>query len=154
MEPTHGEQETIRELREGEVTVPQVTAADVMSENPRTVRVDEAIDEAISALEQLDVRHLPVVNDEGELVGMLSDRDLRALVDELDADTLERRARIPVSDVMSGAVVSIEPDAVLVEIAELLLDHRIGAVPVVDPEHHVIGVVSYVDLLRALVSAE
>lgn len=129
-------------------------AADVMSENPRTVRLDEAIDEAIAALEQVDARHLPVVDEQGELVGMLSDRDLRSALHGRDADAIARRARLRVSDLMSGGVVSVEPDTPIVEVVELLLEHRIGAVPVVDAEQHVVGVVSYVDLLRALVSTE
>lgn len=127
-------------------------AADLMTENPRTVREEDSVADALEILEQLDVRHLPVVDEEGNLVGMLSDRDLRPIRSERDEEDEVRRARTPVTDLMTSAVVSVTPDAEMEEIVELMLDHRIGAVPVVNGEGQVVGIVSYVDILRALVS--
>lgn len=128
-------------------------AIDIMTNDPRTIREDESVTDALELLEQLDVRHLPVVDDEGNLVGMLSDRDLRPLRSERDDEDAIRRARTPVADVMTSAVVSVTSDAELEEVVELMLEHRIGAIPVVDGEGQVVGIVSYVDVLRAYVGA-
>lgn len=54
-------------------------ARDLMTESPATIGPAWTIRSAVRLLQTLDVRHLPVVNEQGELVGMLSDRDLRAL---------------------------------------------------------------------------
>ena len=130
-------------------------AQDVMTENPKTIKSTDPIGEAIDALQAMEVRHLPVVDDDANLVGMLSDRDLgplmRAFAEGADAErhilTLSRR---PVSDYMSGDVVYVDPDTDATEVIDVMLTNRIGAVPVVDGEGDVVGIISYVDVLRAL----
>jgi acetoin utilization protein AcuB len=130
-------------------------AAEVMTENPRTIRATDTIGDAVEILESTEVRHLPVVDDEGDLVGMLSDRDLRSLQlpfvqdAEMTVGTLLLRARTPVSAIMSSDVASVDLDADVSDIIELMLDRKIGAVPVVDGEGQIAGIVSYVDLLRS-----
>jgi acetoin utilization protein AcuB len=87
---------------------------------------------------------------------MLSDRDLgrldiaRALTSE-GAEALRRELATAVVNVMSSDVIAVEPDTDLGEVVELLLEHRIGALPVVEPEtREVVGIVSYIDVLRGL----
>ena len=135
--------------------LPRTTAAELMTENPRTVRVDDSVGEAVEVLQTTDFRHLPVVDEQGELVGMLSDRDLRAL--ELpysqDAETVGAvllKARVPVSRMMSSSVVSVGPDADVSELMELMLENKIGALPVVDGEGALLGIISYMDVFRGL----
>ncbi|MBI2388442.1 MAG: CBS domain-containing protein [Deltaproteobacteria bacterium] len=119
-------------------------AADVMTNDPRTVRVNDSIGEAWQVFRELDIRHVPVVNDDGDLVGILSDRDLSGRTREsLPVSTLR------VADVMSGSVVAVNPQTDLREVIEALLEHRIGAIPVVDGESKVVGIISYVDVLRS-----
>lgn len=125
-------------------------AVDLMTENPRTIRQGASVADAIEVLEHLDIRHLPVIDDDDNLVGMLSDRDLRPLLGERDEEDPVRRARTLVSDLMTSAVVSVSTDTEISEVIELMLDNKIGAVPVVDGDGHVVGIVSYVDILRAL----
>lgn len=139
------------ESHTGEQPHDRIVAADLMTENPRTIRGDESVAEAIEALELLDVRHLPVVDEHNNLVGMISDRDLRPLQMSWDDEAPIRRARTPVVSLMSGSVVSVEPHTRVHEIVDLMLDHGIGAVPVVDGEGNVVGIVSYVDILRAVI---
>jgi acetoin utilization protein AcuB len=91
----------------------------------------------------------------GALVGIVSDRDLREVVPSaLDVVARPRdAARIlarPISDVMSSDVVSVSPGDDLVEAIDLMIKHRIGAIPVVDASSdELVGIVSYVDALRA-----
>ena len=127
---------------------------DVMTRDPYVAFSRDSLRTVMNKLADADVRHLPVV-DGGTLVGIVSDRDLReALPSALDAvDRPRETARIlaqPVSDLMSSDVVSVGPGDDLVEAIDLMLEHRIGAVPVVDVSgEKLLGIISYVDALRA-----
>src|SRR5579862_5046162 len=122
-------------------------AIDVMTERPRTISRDSTVAAAARMIEDLEIRHLPVVDENGELVGMISDRDLRGEV--ADGGGPPRSTRI--RDVMNGDVVQALPDDELGEVARLMIDNRIGAVPIVDERGALIGIVSYVDLLRSMI---
>ncbi len=130
-------------------------AQDLMTADPVTIQSRAKIREAVELLQTLDVRHLPVLDDEGELVGMLSDRDLRALalphlVGGEYAGVLQTGLNTPVATMMSSNVLSVEPETDVEEIVELMLDNKIGAVPVVDRDRGLVGIVSYMDVLRNL----
>ena len=132
-------------------------ARDVMSSAPVTVEETKTVREAIEMLSALGVRHLPVTSG-GELVGIVSDRDVRQLTvpvswnetiiapESENSDLLDD----PVTSVMSGGALSVAPDAPITEVIDLICDNRIGALPVVDAGGAVVGIVSYVDVLRAL----
>ncbi|HZU85814.1 MAG TPA: CBS domain-containing protein [Polyangiaceae bacterium] len=131
------------------------TARDLMTKGPVTVSPRTTVRQAARLLYTLDVRHLPVVDEEGTLVGMLSDRDLRGVALPLDVDgehVADRRAALdaPVATLMSGDVISVDLEDDAAVVVELMIDHRIGAIPVVDADGAVVGIVSYVDVLREL----
>lgn len=129
-------------------------AADIMTGHPQSVTSKCKIRDAITLLRDLDVRHLPVV-DEGELVGMVSDRDLKAY-SLPEIEYLEEHEQIalldaPVGSIMHSDVVSVERETAVTEIIDLLVDNKIGAVPVVEhPGERLVGIVSYVDILQSL----
>jgi acetoin utilization protein AcuB len=126
-----------------------------MTHRPTAILHTASVRAALAVMLELDVRHLPVVNEDHELVGMLSDRDLRGLPHvhrELD-DALAVPGAIeldePVTTLMSADVIAAEPADDLAEVLEIMLEHRIGAVPIVSPERRLVGIVSYLDALRA-----
>ncbi len=130
-------------------------ARDLMTPNPLTVTPQASIADAWDVMRELAVRHVPVVED-GVLVGMLSDRDLaqvdiaRVLRDE-GADALREELETPIVEVMTSDVISVEPETEAGEVIGLLLEHKIGALPVVEAgTREVLGIISYVDVLRAL----
>ena len=132
-----------------------MTAHDLMTPNPMTVAPDATVAEAWDLMRESEIRHVPVV-DHGALVGMVSDRDLarfdigRVLMAE-GAEALRHQLATPVVKVMSSDVITVGPETGLAEIIELLIEHRIGAVPVVRPDtREVVGIVSYVDVLQAV----
>jgi len=132
-----------------------VIAAEVMTENPRTILATDSVASALEALQSLEIRHLPVVDEENNLVGMLSDRDLGAVMKTFTEGEDAQRMILPLSqrrvaDLMSGGVVSVDGDTALGEVIDTMLEQHIGAVPVVDGEGTVTGIISYVDILRAL----
>jgi acetoin utilization protein AcuB len=117
------------------------------------VSPQSTIAEAWDVMRELDIRHVPVVEN-GALIGMLSDRDLArvGLLDRREpggVESLRRKLGTPVIEVMSSDVVSIEPETDVSEIIGLLVEHKIGALPVVADGPGVVGIVSYIDVLRA-----
>jgi CBS domain-containing protein len=143
-----------RERAEAEPGSKQV-AEDIMTKNPRTIGPNDSAGDAIEALQSMDVRHLPVVDAQGELVGMLSDRDLGSWARQFSEGEDARRSivtltSVPVVNIMSGDAASVDTDADVGEIVETMLERKVGALPVVDSEDKVVGIVSYVDLLRGM----
>ena len=133
-----------------------MNARDVMTPNPVTVTAKASVAEVLDLMRDLEIRHVPVVEG-GALVGMLSDRDLAQFdISRLVAvdGALRHELRAPVVTVMSSDVIFVNPETTLGEVVELLIDHRIGAVPVISPDRReVVGIVSYIDVLRALPAA-
>jgi CBS domain-containing protein len=129
------------------------TAREIMTAAPATVCPWTPVREAARLLETMDIRHLPVIDDDGTLVGMLSDRDLRGLAlpyvmgGEYVGD-IHTALSARVSTLMTGDVKSVEEEDDVTEVVDLMLENRIGAVPVVDSDGSLVGIVSYVDVLR------
>lgn len=127
---------------------------EIMTPNPESVLVMDSIANAINKLFELDVRHLPVVDENDELVGMLSDRDLRSYslpyaMEYTGPDEADERSAAPVSEVMQGDVIAVGTDADISEVVSLMIDHKVGAIPVIDSlEGGLVGIVSYIDVLR------
>jgi len=108
-----------------------------------TVTVGATIREAMEILQTLEIRHLPIVGASNELVGMLSDRDLRSASREL----LDKR----VTEIMSADLLSVGPTAEAAEVIDLMVESKIGAVPVVDEVNgDLLGIISYIDVLRQM----
>lgn len=131
-----------------------MTAEEIMTEDVTTVDEGATLAQALEVLSELDVRHVPVVRD-GEVTGMISDRDLRALGVDLvtDLEGIEKtkaRLQSPVSSLMSGDVVTVDRSADVQEIIDLMVEEKVGAIPVIDEDTtNLVGIVSYIDVLRA-----
>ncbi|HVO29092.1 MAG TPA: CBS domain-containing protein [bacterium] len=132
------------------------TARDVMTADPETTIPEARLVDAAATMAELGVRHLPVIDaDTGKLVGILSDRDVRTLVgDPREALESAERSELTVRDAMREDAVAEGLTTPISEIAGLLADERIGAVPIVDEQDHPVGIVSYVDLLGFLARQE
>ena len=130
-------------------------ARDVMAPNPITVAPETTLAPVWDLMREADIRHVPVVQ-AGVLVGMVSDRDLASLdvarVQTADgADALRRALATPVVTVMSSDVILVEMEDDLDDVIELMLEHKVGAIPVVRPDtRDVMGIVSYIDVLRGI----
>ncbi|MDZ7641674.1 MAG: CBS domain-containing protein [Desulfurivibrio sp.] len=120
-----------------------------------TITSTTSIPQARQLLQERHFRHLPVVDQTGLLLGMVTDRDLRSAYpssllepaeDQLRREQLERT---PVVDIMSPATFTLAAAATLDD-ALLLLDREgVGALPVVDEEGRVVGIFSIRDLISA-----
>ena len=130
-------------------------ARELMTPDPLTVTPQASIAEVWDLMREADVRHVPVVQADA-LVGMVSDRDLgrvdiARLLNVEGAGGLRDELATPIVRLMSSEVIAVGPEADIGEVVDLLIEHRIGAVPVVQEEtREVLGIISYVDVLRAL----
>jgi acetoin utilization protein AcuB len=154
---------TVTDVLDAEVRVamaaspsPQTTATDIMTPAPVTIAPGDSLFEAAQIMVDGELRHIPVIDDRGHAIGMVSDRDVRAQLGDPvaavqgwrnDAATSPR-----VRDAMTKPAIIIPEDRPLLQIAQMFADHQIGAVPVVSRAGTVVGIVSYVDVLRALLA--
>ncbi|MCB0332956.1 MAG: CBS domain-containing protein [Bdellovibrionales bacterium] len=131
-----------------------MNVSELMTKNPEYVTADETVRAALGKMLELDVRHLPVLRD-GELIGMLSDRDVSLYSTPIDDEAysledVHAKLDTPVSEIMNGAVLSIDEESDASELIRLMIDNRVGAIPVVAASTgDLIGIVSYIDVLRA-----
>lgn len=128
---------------------------DVMTSNPETLPANATVRHALEVFSRRGFRHLPLLDDQGQLAGMVSERDIRPLDPErfpgsLHPDLVRPLLDHPVDPYVADAVVFVGPDEPIASVIDQLVAHRLGAVPVADAEGHVVGIVSYIDVLNAL----
>lgn len=126
-----------------------LTAADIMTRKPIALRSDASITEAIKVLLRRDISGVPVVDDAGGLVGILSERDcLRVVaVGEYSADDYERvRA---VSEFMTRPKYTVTPEVGIYSLADFFLTHHERRLPVIEHDK-LVGIVSRRDVLSGI----
>ena len=148
------------------------TIADVMSRDPIVVKPETSLKEAIQILAERRISGLPVVDDTGKLVGVISETDLMwqetgvtppAYIMFLDSviylqnpatyeRDLHKALGQTVGEVMSKNPITISPDKLLPEAARILNDRKIHRLPVLDSSGQVIGILTRGDIIRAMAS--
>jgi CBS domain-containing protein len=129
-----------------------------MTKNPATVKPEDGLQEAIWKMERGHFRHLPVVDENGKLIGMLSDRDIRLIRPSLafvgKEDAMVQLWSIAVQQAAVFDPIKVRHDTTLKESAELMLRWHVGGLPVVDEEGKLVGIITYTDLLREFIGRE
>jgi CBS domain-containing protein len=129
-----------------------------MTRNPATVKPEDGLQEAIWKMERGHFRHLPVVDESGKLIGMLSDRDIRLIRPSLafvgKEDAMVQLWSIAVQQAAVFDPIKVMHDTTLKEAAELMLRWHVGGLPVVDEDGKLIGIITYTDLLREFIGRE
>jgi CBS domain-containing protein len=130
-----------------------ISIGEVMTRDPMTARPYQPVLEAVALMTERGFKHVPITDDDGRLVGIISDRDVRTAIGDpteaLGRDLTEIE-EMPISTVMTTPAESVREEAPLVEVAHQLAHDSIGALPVVDEDERVVGIVSYVDVVRKL----
>jgi len=130
----------------------ELEVRDLMTEKVFTLKPNDTLEELYELMDDKHVRHVPIVDREGDLVGLVTHRDLsrsalgpqEGLPLNVQEDILRRRR---VREIMASEVDTIEPDEPLEEAAEMLLENKIGCVPVVEGEH-LVGILTEADFVR------
>lgn len=123
---------------------------ELMTNDPLTVTAAETIGNAEALMAENNIRQIPVVKGH-ELVGIVTDRDVRAFLSAAlltKPDARERALKTEVGDIMTTKPMFVGPDDDLKDAVEMLIEEKFGAVPVVDEAEGLVGIVSYVDVLR------
>lgn len=127
---------------------------DVMSKDPLTVSPSDTVGKAEELMYENHYRQLPVVENK-QLIGIVSDRDIRSFLAQPSFVEPEKRARAlrtKVTDIMTAKPLTVSPEDDLREAVELLIEEKIGGIPVVDETEGLVGIVTYVDVLRFLLN--
>jgi acetoin utilization protein AcuB len=123
-----------------------------MIPNPITIDHHQSVQEAMQVMARYKIRHLPVIK-EGELAGIVSDRDIRQLgkrpslklpVNEEE----EAYLNLPIEEVMTPGAITVREYDTVQTVIEFLIKNTIGALPVVDRQGRLVGVLSQTDILK------
>ena len=132
-----------------------------MTPNPMCVKEDSSILETAELMKKHKVRRFPVLRDD-QLIGIVTDRDLRSAAPSqvVSFDAQERElmpelhallSGITVKEVMSRHVITIHPEQTIVAAAQLMLEHRMSGIPVVNSRDQLQGIITETDIFKVLV---
>ncbi|MFQ5670163.1 MAG: CBS domain-containing protein [Acidobacteriota bacterium] len=130
------------------------TVADLMTTVVFALRPDDSLVAVRDTMYEHHVRHVPVVDAEGDLIGLVSHRDMLgyALIEQEPGSSENQEAdleALTVGDVMIFNVESVEADTDLREAAQVMLEYKYGCLPVVEG-NHLIGILTEADFVRAV----
>ena len=139
---------------------PQLSVRELMTESPRSTRADTLLRDAARDMVRSGIGALPVIEADGMLVGMLSERELMRHMLSLASinGSIPRpqsgveRARRRVRDVMTRQVLCVSPDQPLAEVASLMTNKDVDRVPVVE-EGRLVGFLTRSDIVRKLIGS-
>ena len=131
---------------------------DLMTQNVVATRPEDTVATLRDLMYDRDVRHMPVVADGGELVGLVSQRDLLrySLIEQADVPNFIEDAlleRIRVGELMTTGVISIEPDVDLREAAQIMYENKFGCLPVVEGPR-LVGILTEADFVRLMADGD
>jgi acetoin utilization protein AcuB len=129
-----------------------ILVRDRMTRSPTTIHSDALVSGAVELMRSRRVRHLPVVDRGGRLVGIVTDRDLRQVVFDPAVQArlshaTEALRGLTVRDVMTWGAISVTPTASIRDAARLMHENKIGALPVTDDDR-LVGILTETDVLR------
>lgn len=125
-----------------------------MSYPVRTVAPETLVPEAREIMTAASCRHLPVVDDNDLLLGIITDRDIRSALPSMmiageETEYLDSYATLPVSLIMTEVVTRLAVEATLDDALILFEENKVGALPVVDEDNRIVGILAVNDLLKA-----
>jgi CBS domain-containing protein len=126
-----------------------------MTPHPVTVTPETTLPEAHHLMKEKGIRRLPVVS-KGKLVGIVTWGDIRE-ASASDATTLDvyelytLLEKLPVSQFMTRNPITVHTITTIARAAQLMLEHKIGGLPVVDRHHRLVGIITESDIFRMLV---
>ena len=117
-----------------------------MSAPPITISEDTDFKSALGLMQKHRIRRLPVVDEGGVLIGIVAERDLLVAADRYLSSPVD------VGRIMTRHVVTVGDTTPVVDAAILMMERKIGGLPVVNPSHKLLGIITETDLLKALVA--
>lgn len=118
-----------------------LSIGDMMTREPASLTAHASVSRGLALLDELEIRHLPVVDRQNRLVGVVSHRDLVAAV-------RAGEGRRPLSSIMRADVVAVGAETPAHEAAYLRLRHGIGCIPVINASGALVGIATDADFVR------
>jgi CBS domain-containing protein len=122
----------------------QSRARDVMTKNPRAARPSDSVQQVSQIMVDEDCGIVPVVEQDGRLLGVITDRDIVCRLIARGIDMKEARAR----DVMTDEVECVTEDESLCSVLRLMSEHQVRRIPVVGRGDRLLGIIAMADLAR------
>lgn len=122
----------------------ELFAIDIMQKSVKSLTVTTHLDKVRELMQLQSIRHIPIIENK-KFVGMISDRDL------LKVDLSGTFAFMEAKDIMTSIVIVTTDETPLAHIARVLLEEKISSLPVVDKSHHLVGIITRSDILRAVI---
>jgi CBS-domain-containing membrane protein len=127
---------------------------EIMTKDPVTLNIDESFCRVAEIFQEKDIRHLPIVNGQGLILGIISQRDLNRITSpkkgpngEYLYDPAELTRYILKQHVIQR-VIALAPEDTLEKAVAIMAEKKLGCMPIVDPSGKVIGIVTVTDLLK------
>ncbi len=128
---------------------------DRMTPNPLTITTETSLKEALELVRSKPFRHLPVLDEDGKLAGIVTEKSLvyasptsASSLSVFEVDYILSRTLI--GQIIQGEVITVKPTLPIEEAARVMVDHRIGCLPVVEGDE-LVGIISDTDIFRVLV---
>lgn len=133
----------------------QYLVREVMSQPAIVIEWGESILEASALMEARQVRRLPVVDDENIVIGIISLGDVREAISVYSTASPyapdQDEILLAVDEVMSTPAITVTLDATLLEVVHLLVEHKVGGIPVIDIDGRSLGMITESDIFRLLI---
>jgi len=128
---------------------------DRMTSDPMTVTTETSVKEALELVRSKPFRHLPVVDESGKLVGIVTEKSLvyaaptpATTLSVFEVDYILSQTNM--GQIIQGPVITVEPDLPIEEAARMMIDHRFGCLPVVEDDA-LVGIISDTDIFCTFV---
>lgn len=119
---------------------------EILSSPVFTLSAEETLSSVKTIFARKKFRHIPIVNSEDTLLGIISERDiLRALAEDIHSDT-------NIKELMNMRVLTTISDATIRESAKVMINERIGCLPVLSSNQKLIGIITRSDILRLIIN--
>ncbi len=123
------------------------TVEQLMKTNLVTAHAQTSVRDAVQTMAEAEIRHLPVVNEGGKLIGMVSQRDAMSAFNVMRA-TGGERTTTRVGDIMTTSVIRVTRKMAAHQAAAMMIETKIGALPVVANDGQLVGIVTETDFLE------
>jgi len=128
-----------------------LTVREIMTTALITMKARDTVRHADVDMKLANIRHIPVVDDKNHLIGILSNRDVLRALGGTEED--EERDGVIIGDIMTRQVHTVREDTPAFEAAEIMLEQKIGALPVIGDEEQLVGLVTETDFVRIAAEA-
>jgi CBS domain-containing protein len=135
---------------------PIMRVRELMNRNLVTISESSSCHEAVARMHRARIRHLPVLSDDGALVGVVTDRDLRHYLfrpdvcTDIGPNSIERLLKVvTVDEIMSAPVLTVDAADEMTDAARIMLEDKVGSLPVTEGGR-LVGIITETDVLREI----